>query len=306
MLRGGVQDFVLVFSVPPAAHLKDLVYTVSSSDMDKNTDFRVSLQAAAAPATLGDVHIERAGSQRWLVVNRPADQLWEPVREFWKERGFNLTLEQADLDDRQHGREALPPPRREQLGGRVREAGDLVEHLVIELSHERRGVLVDHREVDDPAALGIDLEGEMKMTRARLRRIARMQTLVPPELVEVKLLHQPPDVTTEVDHLPRDREKVLLLDPGLDCKIKPYGNSSNDIAKGLAAATKGVANVLRVCIEEMQAWIGRGGTSIIREDQPCRKAVTSHLQPISSTKWRKDAGSATPRMLISRKNSPTT
>ena len=35
-----------------------------------------------AAVTMGDVRIERAGNQRWLVVNRPADKLWEPVREF--------------------------------------------------------------------------------------------------------------------------------------------------------------------------------------------------------------------------------
>jgi outer membrane protein assembly factor BamC len=40
---------------------------------------------------------ERAGNQRWLVVNRPADQLWGPVREFWQENGFLLTLDQANL-----------------------------------------------------------------------------------------------------------------------------------------------------------------------------------------------------------------
>ena len=50
----------------------------------------------AAPA-IGDVRIERAGSQRWLVVNRPADQLWGPVRDFWQENGFLLALDQANL-----------------------------------------------------------------------------------------------------------------------------------------------------------------------------------------------------------------
>jgi outer membrane protein assembly factor BamC len=43
------------------------------------------------------VRIERAGNTRWLVVSRPADQLWGPVREFWQENGFLLTLDQANL-----------------------------------------------------------------------------------------------------------------------------------------------------------------------------------------------------------------
>lgn len=47
--------------------------------------------------SLGDVRIERSGNQRWLVVARPADQLWNPVREFWQDNGFVLTLDQASL-----------------------------------------------------------------------------------------------------------------------------------------------------------------------------------------------------------------
>lgn len=50
-----------------------------------------------AATTVGDVRIERAGSQRWLVVNRPADKLWGPVREFWQESGFLMTLDQENL-----------------------------------------------------------------------------------------------------------------------------------------------------------------------------------------------------------------
>jgi len=53
--------------------------------------------AQAAPQALGDVRIERDGNRRWLVVQRPADQLWEPVRDFWLEHGFVYTLERADL-----------------------------------------------------------------------------------------------------------------------------------------------------------------------------------------------------------------
>jgi outer membrane protein assembly factor BamC len=50
-----------------------------------------------AASTIGDVRIERNGNQRWLVVNRPVDKLWEPVRDFWKESGFQLPIEQAEL-----------------------------------------------------------------------------------------------------------------------------------------------------------------------------------------------------------------
>ena len=51
----------------------------------------------AAPLQVGDVQIMRDGDKRWLVVNRPAEQLWEPTREFWLDHGFNLDQEKPDL-----------------------------------------------------------------------------------------------------------------------------------------------------------------------------------------------------------------
>ena len=57
----------------------------------------VSTTPTVASTTLGDVRIERSGTQRWLVVKRTPDKLWEPVREFWQENGFLLTLDQSNL-----------------------------------------------------------------------------------------------------------------------------------------------------------------------------------------------------------------
>ena len=53
--------------------------------------------APTAAISVGDVRIERAGNQRWLVVNRPADKLWGPIREFWLEGGFLLSQDQENL-----------------------------------------------------------------------------------------------------------------------------------------------------------------------------------------------------------------
>lgn len=64
------------------------------------SSFQVGQSAPTMPTaanTVGDVRIERAGTQRWLVINRPADQLWGPVRDFWQENGFLLALDQANL-----------------------------------------------------------------------------------------------------------------------------------------------------------------------------------------------------------------
>jgi len=59
---------------------------------------QVNVQATPTAANaLGDVRIERAGTQRWLVIDRPADKLWEPVKDFWQESGFLLAMDQANL-----------------------------------------------------------------------------------------------------------------------------------------------------------------------------------------------------------------
>lgn len=50
-----------------------------------------------AAASIGDVRIERAGTQRWLVVDRPAEKLWDPIKEFWQENGLVIKLDQPNL-----------------------------------------------------------------------------------------------------------------------------------------------------------------------------------------------------------------
>ena len=53
--------------------------------------------AGTAANTMGDVRMERSGAQRWLVVSRPADKVWEPLREFWTANGFNLSMDSPDV-----------------------------------------------------------------------------------------------------------------------------------------------------------------------------------------------------------------
>ena len=50
-----------------------------------------------AASSVGDVRIERAGNQRWLVIQRPADAVWQPIKTFWEDSGFLLVLDQEKL-----------------------------------------------------------------------------------------------------------------------------------------------------------------------------------------------------------------
>ena len=42
------------------------------------------------------IRLEKAGAQRWLVVNAPAEKIWPVVREFWIDQGFAVRVENAD------------------------------------------------------------------------------------------------------------------------------------------------------------------------------------------------------------------
>ena len=74
-------------------------YVVPGTAVSANA-FQVGQGTQALPVAalaVGDVRIERSGNQRWLVVNRPADKLYGPIRDFWLESGFLLALDQENL-----------------------------------------------------------------------------------------------------------------------------------------------------------------------------------------------------------------
>ena len=78
---------------------RDTRYVVPGSPVTAS-NYRIGQAAPTAPTAataIGDVRIERSGNQRWLVIARPADQLWGPIRDFWQESGFLLIQDQAAL-----------------------------------------------------------------------------------------------------------------------------------------------------------------------------------------------------------------
>ncbi len=68
--------------------------SVSASSLDVG---KTPVNVGTAATSLGDVRIERQGNQRWLVVNRPPEQLWDTLKDFWQENGFLLTLNQTNI-----------------------------------------------------------------------------------------------------------------------------------------------------------------------------------------------------------------
>ena len=79
---------------------KDSRYAIESNSATasgfQSASTRVA-DAGTAANSLGDVRMERQGNQRWLVVARPADKVWEPLREFWTGNGFVLITDSPDV-----------------------------------------------------------------------------------------------------------------------------------------------------------------------------------------------------------------
>lgn len=48
-------------------------------------------------ADVKNVRMVKAGSQRWLVVNAPAEKIWPVVRDFWLDQGFAVRVENPDI-----------------------------------------------------------------------------------------------------------------------------------------------------------------------------------------------------------------
>ena len=71
--------------------------TVSAAAYQVQQDTKPKGPTNTAISKIGDVQIERDGNQRWLVIDRPADKVWEPVKDFWQESGFALTMDRQDV-----------------------------------------------------------------------------------------------------------------------------------------------------------------------------------------------------------------
>jgi outer membrane protein assembly factor BamC len=62
---------------------------------DANGDDASSTVKAVSPTEVGNVKLENDGKTRWLVVNESPDQVWEKVRTFWTDAGFELSTDSA-------------------------------------------------------------------------------------------------------------------------------------------------------------------------------------------------------------------
>ena len=97
---------VRTLEVPPdlAAAPRDDRYDIPN-DKGPTTLSKYSQEKAATPTgptgpvvlpPVEGARMERAGGQRWLVVNLKPDQLWPITKDFWQEQGFLIKTESQD------------------------------------------------------------------------------------------------------------------------------------------------------------------------------------------------------------------
>lgn len=51
----------------------------------------------AGASSVGDVRVMRSGDKRWLQVQRPSNQIWPVLSEFWMDNGFTISISNRKL-----------------------------------------------------------------------------------------------------------------------------------------------------------------------------------------------------------------
>ena len=66
--------------------------TLSGYQADREQQAKTGNITAGVLPNVDKMRVERAGTQRWLVVAEPPEKLWPLVRDFWQENGFLLAV----------------------------------------------------------------------------------------------------------------------------------------------------------------------------------------------------------------------
>jgi outer membrane protein assembly factor BamC len=70
--------------------------TASAFQRDRAVPKPVTAGPSDLLPNVDGARLERAGGQRWLVLNQPPEKLWPLVREFWQEAGFVIQIERPE------------------------------------------------------------------------------------------------------------------------------------------------------------------------------------------------------------------
>jgi outer membrane protein assembly factor BamC len=108
LLEGQKVDYKSAGTLPPleippdlTSPVRDNRYAVPESGKGSATLSEYQSGRANAPKpgattllpAVEKMRIERAGTQRWLVISEPPEKVWTSVKDFWQENGFLVSLE---------------------------------------------------------------------------------------------------------------------------------------------------------------------------------------------------------------------
>jgi len=79
------------FAVPDASPQGSAMFSVYNKE--KAGQSQTTTATSNLLPAQDKVRVERAGSQRWLVVKATPEQIWPVVKEFWQENGFLIKME---------------------------------------------------------------------------------------------------------------------------------------------------------------------------------------------------------------------
>ena len=111
ILEGKKVDYKSAGSLPPLEIPPDLTTpardnryavpetgksTATLSGYQADRSQQAKLGNTAVLPNVDKMRIERAGTQRWLVVQEPPEKLWPLVKDFWQENGFLIQVEVAE------------------------------------------------------------------------------------------------------------------------------------------------------------------------------------------------------------------
>ena len=82
------------FAVPDVSPRGVATYSAYNADRSGQPSAAGAADVLATPDTM---RIERAGSQRWLVVAGVPEQLWPEIKDFWLELGFILNIDSPEI-----------------------------------------------------------------------------------------------------------------------------------------------------------------------------------------------------------------
>ncbi|MGM9479801.1 outer membrane protein assembly factor BamC [Roseateles sp. NT4] len=70
---------------------------LSAVKPSNSTNAQSLVAGSVAANTLGEVRLERSGTDRWLHTSASPEQLWPQIRTFWQERGLEVVKEQPEI-----------------------------------------------------------------------------------------------------------------------------------------------------------------------------------------------------------------